>query len=154
MAATEYATYYINLKEGANSGKTGGSKQSQIKFAWRAPTSAYPDAVAKLLGVTKATEKETGLIYGMNNPRPVKVRINIKTKQGSSKSVLLFCDPSQIANVLIKGTLRGISFKSGTITTISTPGSSTNPNRRSSGNGSSTKKPGIKKPGIKRPKRR
>lgn len=119
-----YAVYYIEIKDSLSKEKGSG-----IKFAWRAPSDTYPDDVAKELGVHKAEDKASGLIFGMNSPRPVRLRINYSGKQGSSSSALLFCDPSQLSHVLVSNSLRGKAFRGGSVTSVSTPKSSTNPNR-------------------------
>lgn len=142
----EYVSYYIDLKDSDKSSKQNASS----KFAWRAPEDAYPNDVAKELGVVKATNSEVGLIYGMNNPRPVRVRINVKLKQGESKSVVLFCSPAKISGLLIGNTLRGKNFKTGKITTVSAVGSSTNPHR--SKKSKKTSKPTTKNKVVPKPK--
>lgn len=148
-AGKTYVVYYIDIKDSSAKGKGEG-----IKFAWRAPSDTYPDDVAKELGVNKAKDEDGGLIFGMNSPRPVKLRINYSSKQGSSSSALLFCDPSQLSHVLVGNSLRGKAFRGAKITSVSTPKSSTNPNRSKGSEGSSnpaTKRAGARKPAARNP---
>lgn len=130
MAQKEYVVYYIDLKE-VSRGNGGGSNAEKIRFAWRAPIDAYPPEIAKELGITQVKNLATtkGLVFGMNSPRPARVRINVKAKQGSQKSYILFCDPAKISSLILTNKLRGKNFKSGTITGISLPKTSTNPSR-------------------------
>ena len=127
MAAKQYQTHYIELIDA----EKGGSKGEKVRHAWRAPNDTYTDEIAKALGVikVKAEDKTKGLIFGANYPRAARVRINIKLKQGKSKSVLLFADPRKIPSLMIGNVLRGKQYRGCTITTVTLPGTSTNPNR-------------------------
>ena len=78
-----YVVYYIDIKDSESKEKGGG-----IKFAWRAPSDTYPDNIAKKLGVNKAEDKTSGLIFGMNSPRPIRIRVNYSGKQGQGYFIL------------------------------------------------------------------
>lgn len=85
--------YYIRLGAGlANIGA--------VKYAFRAPENAYK-GIEKELGVIKAKEKEPGLVFGANSPRPAKVRINYEGGGATTR----FCDPAKLESVTIGGSL-------------------------------------------------
>lgn len=141
----EYVVHYIELQDAGKS-KSAGDK---IRFAWRAPIDSYPDDIATELGIikVKAQDQTKGLIFGMNHPRPPRVRINYSGKQGESSSAVLFCSPRKIARVLL-GFLKGKTFRGGKVTTCSTIGSSTNPSRSKKNN--TKKKRNVPPPRRKR----
>lgn len=143
-----YVTYWLNLSDATGKGKGTGTN---VKFAWRAPSDSYPKEIATDLGINQATGTDQGLIYGMNNPRPARVRINVQISQGNNKSYVLFCAPSKLVRLLIQNPLKGKKFRGGTITTISLPGTSTHQGRSSSG--SSKTSTNKRKPQKQRRKR-
>jgi hypothetical protein len=133
----ETAVLFITMTDSSDS--KGGSGSTNVKFAWNGNKKAYPDEIAKELGVAIAKDNEPGLIFGMNKPRPARVYINVKggstgkskagSKGSSHKSYLLFADPKKLGTLLIKNSLRGKKYRGGTITSVSLPKTSTNPNR-------------------------
>lgn len=100
--------YYVNI---------GGSVADlgAVKFGFRAPDYAYDDIGAGLGVVEIADNNRSGVIYGANSPRPVKVRIQF-TRGGlsgigdSSGSVVRFCEPDKLNDVLF-GSLNGKTVK-------------------------------------------
>lgn len=100
--------HFINL--GGTTGNLGA-----VRFGFRAPDYAYDD-IAAGLGVTEvADNNNTGIVYGANNPRPVKVRLSF-TRGGlsgigdSSGSVIRFCEPDKLNEVLF-GSLNAKTVK-------------------------------------------
>ncbi len=155
MAKLEIVDLFITLTDtsGASKGGGGSGTAPKIKFAWRGNKQAYPDEIAKALGVTVAKDNEPGLIYGMNKPRPARVYINVKLGQGKSRSYIVFADPNKISSLLTRNVLRGKKYRGGTITSVSLPKTSTNPTRKKSDSSSQTpgkKKAGTKKAGTKK----
>ncbi|MGB6301909.1 MAG: hypothetical protein WBF90_37840 [Rivularia sp. (in: cyanobacteria)] len=132
-----YVVHYIELQDAGKSSNKG----DKIRFAWRAPDDSYPKEIVEKLGVikVKAEDQTKGLIFGMNHPRPPRIRINYSGKQGKHSSAVLFCSPKNIARVLL-GFLKGMSFRGAKITTCSTIGSSTNPSRGKKNNTKRKKK--------------
>ncbi|MBW4571597.1 MAG: hypothetical protein KME31_27345 [Tolypothrix carrinoi HA7290-LM1] len=137
----ETVDLFITLTDSASdTGKGGGKENTKVKFAWKGTKEAYPDEIAKELGVSIAKDNEPGLIFGMNRPRPARVYINVKTgsggtagKGGKSKSnhraYFLFANPAKLGTLLIKNSLRGKKYRGGTISSVSLPKTSTNPSR-------------------------
>ena len=128
----ETVDLFITMTDTSDSNKSqGGSGATKVKFAWKGNKEAYPDDIAKELGVAVAKDNEPGLIYGMNKPRPARVYVNIKVAGGATKSksgkssshkaYLLFADPKKLAGLLVKNTLRGKKYRGGTITSVSLP---------------------------------
>jgi hypothetical protein len=106
--------HFINL--GGTAGNLGA-----IRFGFRAPDYAYDD-IASGLGVTEVKDNDrTGIVYGCNQPRPVKVRITF-TRGGlsglgkSSGTVVRFCEPDKLNDVLF-GSLNGKTVKTGSTIT-------------------------------------
>lgn len=129
----ESATLFITMTDSSDS--KGGKGSTTVKFAWNGNKTAYPDDIAKELGVSVAKDGESGLIFGMNKPRPARVYVNVKTgtsgkSGGKHKSYLLFADPKKLGTLLIKNSLRGKKYRGGTITSVSLPKTSTNPARK------------------------
>ncbi|QSJ18744.1 hypothetical protein JYQ62_08285 [Nostoc sp. UHCC 0702] len=144
----EPCTLFITMTDTSDSNKSqGGSGTTKVKFAWIGNKNAYPDDIAKELGVTIAKDNEPGLSFGINRPRPARVYINVKNGSGGSskagkkssnhKSYLLFADPKKLASLLIKNTLKGKKYRGGTITSVSLPKTSTNPTRPKKGSSTS-----------------
>ncbi|MBD2412209.1 hypothetical protein FACHB389_35925 [Nostoc calcicola FACHB-389] len=139
----ETVDLFITMTDTSDSSKSqgGSGTTTKVKFAWKGNKLAYPDEVAKELGVAVAKDNEPGLIYGMNKPRPARVYINVKgagsggtgaggKKKSNNKAYLLFADPKKLPALLIKNSLRGKKYRGGTITSVSLPKTSTNPNRK------------------------
>ena len=99
MAQTQqYKTYFVEM--------------AGRKIAWRAPSDAYTGIKDKL-GVEEAGDSEQDLELD-GAIRPPKVRVNTK----AGKSYVRYCDGSKIEDVIVKGVLRGTTFKSSKITTV------------------------------------
>ena len=104
--------HYINL--GGGVGNLGA-----IKFGFKAPEFAY-DAIKLSLGVIEiADTNRTGVVYGVNSPRPVKVRISFTRGEGnlggvgtSSGSVIRFCEPDKL-NAVLFGSMGSLKIKNG-----------------------------------------
>jgi hypothetical protein len=75
-----------------------------INFAFRCRKDAYKN-IADDLGIAKAQDTDNGLVFGMNNPRPVTVRINYVDGAGVPKSTNRFCQPDSVSNVTTGGSL-------------------------------------------------
>lgn len=86
------AVHYINLDVG------GGDT---MKYAWYADDAKYANILAGV-GVSVAAANESGLIFGANKPKPVRVRLNFD--DGSSQ--VIFCNPTNLGDVL-GGSLNG-----------------------------------------------
>lgn len=100
------AEYYINI--GGTLGDAGA-----VRFGFRAPTDAY-DNIAADLGVKEVSDTETGIMFGANFPRPVRVRIRYRIGSGNSvvkRSVTRFCDPSRVEGVTFGRALNGKKVK-------------------------------------------
>ena len=97
MAEPKSDLMYINL--GGGLGNLGA-----IKFAFRCKKDAYKN-IGYELGVSTAGDTDDGLIFGMNNPRPVKVRINYVDDNRVNKSTIRFCEPDSVNNVTTGGGL-------------------------------------------------
>ena len=87
---------------------------SQLKYGWRAQESAY-SGIATQLGVKAGSSTTKGIVFGANGGKPPRVRINLQ----SGKSVIRFCSPDKMADVLINGTLIGKSYKTTKICSVS-----------------------------------
>ncbi|WP_017652139.1 hypothetical protein [Fortiea contorta] len=144
MAKTESVDLFIAMTDSSAGGAGNGAVK--IKFAWKGNKVAYPDDIAKQIGVQTAKANEPGLIYGMNKPRPARIYVNVSMGQGKSRAFLLFADPGKLGTLLIKNSLRGKKYRGGTITSVSLPKTSTNPTR--SKTSSTAGKPGSK-PGAR-----
>lgn len=104
--------HYINL--GGTVGNLGA-----IKFGFKAPEWAY-DAIKLSLGVVETTDtNRTGIVYGVNSPRPVKVRISFTRGEGnlagigsSSGAVVRFCEPDKL-NAVLFGSMGALKIKTG-----------------------------------------
>lgn len=96
--------------------KTYYVEMASRKIAWIANDKAY-DGIANDLGVKTASDTEQDLELE-GSIRPPKIRINTK----AGKSYTRYCDGSKLEDVIVKGTLRGKTFKSSKITTVSTIG--------------------------------
>ncbi len=128
----EYKTYFIVLKQSLGKDDDGKSLGvGDFKFAWRAPVDTYPKEIAKALGIQIVDDKkpEKSLIFGANSPRPARIRINVKYPKGKTKSFLLFAKTEKVPGLVVGSVLRNKKYKNGTITTVSLPGTSTNPSR-------------------------
>lgn len=98
--------HYINL---------GGSVANvgAIRWGFKAPKDTYKNTAGGL-GVNLVTDADrSGIVYGANQPRPVRVRIAYKQGQllgGTAndlvRSVRRFCEPDKLNEVLF-GSLNG-----------------------------------------------
>ena len=98
--------HFINLGGGlANLGA--------IRWGFRAPKDTYKN-VAAGLGVNLVDDtNRTGIVYGANQPRPVRVRVMYKaanagggTGNDVARGVRRFCEPDKLNEVLF-GSLNG-----------------------------------------------
>lgn len=87
-------TYYIRLGSGL------GGAIAPIKYAFYTSKENYK-GLEKALGVVKAKENEKGLVFGANNPKPARVRINFE----GGGSCIRFCDPGKLESVTYGGAL-------------------------------------------------
>ena len=102
--------HYINL--GGTVGDVGA-----IKFGFKAQPFAY-DGINNALGVVKVLDtNKAGIVYGVNSPRPVRVRISFTRGEGnvagvgtSSGSVIRFCEPDKLNSVLF-GSMGALKVK-------------------------------------------
>ena len=104
--------HYINL--GGGVGNLGS-----VKFGFKAPDFAY-DNIATGLGVVEVKDdNRSGIVYGANSPRPVRVRISFNragvlggvgvTASGNG-SVIRFCEPDKL-NAVLFGSLNALKVK-------------------------------------------
>lgn len=104
-------TYYIKIGE--------------VKYAWRAEEDKYKN-IAKKCGIIKAKDKEANLVFGANQPKPPRLRLNFKkgiagnlgADQGSQ---IIFCSAANLNACLGKG-LAGLKSNGFTIDTTAIPG--------------------------------
>ena len=89
-------------------------KLGSVKYAWRAKEEVYKE-VAKALGVTKAKDTEDNLVFGANSPKPVEIRLNL----ANGRSPILFADPGQIEDLVVKGSLNGKKYRGQNINSVS-----------------------------------
>lgn len=75
----------------------------EIKFGFYAPENAYKNCGAQL-GISKisATSSARGIAFGINRPKPPKVRISYKVGT-LPKSTIRYCDTDKIGQVLNGG---------------------------------------------------
>ena len=77
----------------------------EIKYGFSAPTEAYA-GIADELGVKtiSGSADAKGVAFGINRPKPPRIRVNYGTKTGSEEtpvgSVARFCDPDKLGQVL------------------------------------------------------
>jgi len=90
----EYDVYYIPLGSGL------GGAIAPIKYAFYAPKDSYK-GLANAMNVKKAAQNERGLVFGANQPKPARVRINFE----GGGSTVRFCDPSKVESVTVGGVL-------------------------------------------------
>lgn len=104
--------HYINL--GGTVGNLGA-----VKFGFKAPDFAY-DNIGPGLGVIEVKDdNRSGIVYGANSPRPVRVRISFNragvlggvgvTASGNG-SVIRFCEPDKL-NAVLFGSLNALKVK-------------------------------------------
>jgi hypothetical protein len=71
-----------------------------IRWGFRAPAKAY-DNIAGGLGVTKVDDaNRTGISYGINQPRPARVRIAYSITGNKVGNAIRFCEPDSLNDVL------------------------------------------------------
>lgn len=88
-------------------------KLAGTKYAWRAKADDYK-GIDKELGVVKAKDTEDNLSFGIDRPKPVKVRINLANK----KSIIRYADPQKIEPLTVKGTLNGKKYDGQNINSV------------------------------------
>lgn len=102
--------FYIRV-----SGAARGGANSGFKFAFRAPRNKY-NGILREIGATRAKNNERDLVFGANQPRLPRVRINFEKTAAQSRagagtarsdSQIIFCDPRKIAEVTVGNSLRG-----------------------------------------------
>ncbi len=74
----------------------------KINLAWRAESNKY-SSIAATLGIKKATNSTTGLVFGANQPRLARVRLNFE----GGGSQIVFCAPDKVADATEGGKLVG-----------------------------------------------
>ena len=87
--------------------KIGGAvgDVGEIKFGFNAPEDAY-DNINDELGITLIKERNdrSGVAFGINYPKPPRVRINYGDREllgdDNNRSCLRFCDPDKLGQVL------------------------------------------------------
>ena len=86
--------YFLNL--GGTIANLGA-----IRWGFRAPSQAY-DNIGDGLGVYKVDDaNRTGISYGINQPRPARVRIAFSDDAGTTYgSATRFCEPDNLNDVL------------------------------------------------------
>lgn len=94
---------YINL--GGGVGNVGA-----FRWAFRAKKGSY-DNILSELGVVKAKDTDTGLLFKLNAPRPAVVRITYVDASGNIKSANRFCEPDMLSSVTTGGKLNGKKIK-------------------------------------------
>lgn len=90
-----------------------------IRWGFRAPANAY-DEIGAGLGVSKVDDtNRTGISYGINQPRPARVRISYSESPGqtisTTRHAIRFCEPDNLNDVLF-GSINGKSINIGGIT--------------------------------------
>jgi hypothetical protein len=98
--------YFLNL--GGAVGNIGA-----IRWGFKAPKDIYKN-IGSDLGVTEvADNNRTGIVYGCNQPRPVRVQIAYVSAQAGGgeandikRSVKRFCEPDNLNSVLF-GSVNG-----------------------------------------------
>lgn len=88
----------------------------EIKYGFYADEEAY-EGIADELGVVQIGDNDSarGVAFGINTPRPPKVRLSGDIQGSSSNrsgSVTRFCDPDKLGRVL-NGSLNDATVKSG-----------------------------------------
>ena len=91
--------WYINL--GGSVGDIGA-----MRYAWRGKANSYKN-IGDALGVKKAKDTDSGLMFGANSPKPAMVRISYTGANGFSKTAVRFCEPDKIGDVTTGGKLNG-----------------------------------------------
>ena len=107
MGVGTLVRHYVNL---------GGTVANiaAIRWGFRAPRDTYKN-IGSGLGVTTVTDADkSGIVYGANTPRPVRVRISYKsttlggggnagTSNDVARSVRRLCEPDKLNSVLFGG---------------------------------------------------
>src|SRR6476469_5463028 len=90
--------FYINLGGGlANIGA--------LRYAWRGKKNSYKN-IGPDLGVETGKDTDNALLFGLNDPKPAKVRIHYTKADGETGSVIRFCEPDKINKVTTGGALK------------------------------------------------
>ncbi|WP_013320806.1 hypothetical protein [Gloeothece verrucosa] len=93
------AIFYINL--------------AGTKYSWRAKKDDYK-GIDKELGVTLAKDTEDNLVFGVDRPKPVRVRINL----AGARPIIRFADPQKIEPLTVKGSLNGKKYNGKNINSV------------------------------------
>jgi hypothetical protein len=87
------------------------------KYAWKGDEAEYK-GITDELGVKKADAGAKGLIYGAS-VKPPRVRITLDMGAGNKPRTLIrFCDPDKIEDLIVDESLTGKKFDSKTITSV------------------------------------
>ncbi|QYO68201.1 hypothetical protein [Leptolyngbya sp. 7M] len=84
------------------------------KIAWRADDSKYK-GILSTIGAKKAGKNEKGLVFGVNQPRLPRLRINYKDGDGAK----IFCSPDKTKDCTFGNKLRGKKSNGKTIESAS-----------------------------------
>lgn len=95
--------YFINV------GGTLGNAFA-VRWGFRGPSWAY-DNIGSGMGVVKVSDdNRSGIVYGCNNPRPAKVRINYRKSAEKSGTAVRFCEADKLNETLF-GSLNALKVK-------------------------------------------
>lgn len=105
------------------------------KLAWYAKEEKYTSAIRTILGIKKATNTTKGLIFGANQPRMPRLRLNFEAGTQTSlnrgglssgrRSQIVFCAPDKVKDCTIDNKLKGKASNSYTIKSASLVGTGT-----------------------------
>ena len=100
---------------------------SGSKLAWNADDQKYTSAVNTELGIKKAVAATRGLVFGANQPRLPRLRLNFEGGLLGARpgSQIVFCAPSKVANCTVDNKLKGKSSNGKRIKSASVVGSGT-----------------------------
>ena len=87
------------------------------KWAWRCKKDTYK-GIESELGIQKASDKDGGLVFGANRPKPVVIQINLV----GGGSVKRFCHPDKVTGVCYQGKLNSKKVKNKNVNSVSTIG--------------------------------
>lgn len=75
-----------------------------INYAFKAPKDAYKN-IDTFLGVAVAKDTDDNLVFGAQKPRPVRLRISYQITKDRNGSVIRFCSPDKVKDLLLKNEL-------------------------------------------------
>lgn len=103
----KFDRYFVNV--GGTVGNLGA-----VRWGFRAPGYAY-DNIGTGMGVVKvADNNRSGIVYGANNPRPPRVRINYVKSVEKTGSAMRFCEADKLNETLF-GSVNNLKIKIRTI---------------------------------------